>query len=330
METVLFSVRKSSENFGENAFELGFLVGYEDFRLAANETADVVVSFLHETLRIFLAYFHLHRKDFSGETERIWNTVCSKEMFENTDEGFLLTKCTEYIDCLHFYLSLSKRNESAAFGLELLAMFIERLFHCKTLDFRDTHRINIFQAIIIEQKDDLCLAFLRKMLAQCVVQEYLMFSPTQSTEWILESLYHLRDQIELIKILTTVPHRTDLRSLGRKKALIGIPAYTEVANVVKFFPEPFDLVLHIQRTMERDMMIDLSHLMGPAMRQVHIVGFQLTDRPCFQLRVSGGELEIWKDCGVSCGVSGDLQHCSNLTHLVFHCVHASFMLCPRQ
>ena len=106
--------------------------------------------------------------------EHVRNTVCSKDltkMFDTTDEGFLLSECIKDIDCLHFYLSLSKRNESSAFGLELLAMFINELFHCKTLNFRTTHGINFLQAE--KKRDYLSLAFLRKVVAQCNVPEYL-------------------------------------------------------------------------------------------------------------------------------------------------------------
>ena len=59
-----FQREKIIRVLGENAFELGFLIGYEDFKLAANEAADIVVTFLHETIRTFLAYFHLHQRLF--------------------------------------------------------------------------------------------------------------------------------------------------------------------------------------------------------------------------------------------------------------------------
>ena len=295
---------------GENVFELGFLVGYEDFRLVANETADISVTFLHETLRTFFAYFHLHRKDCSGEMEHVWNTVCSKDltqMFDNTDEGFLLTKCIKDIDCLHFYLSLSKLNVSAAFGLELLAMFIKRLFHCKTLHFINTHEINIFQTV--NQKDYLNLTFLRKVLGQCNVPEYLSFCSGQSVEWILESLHHLREQIKLITILPIARHDTNkLRSLGKRKAVIDELACSEVSSIVKFFPEPFDLLVHTNFGYTffkgQKMGIDLSELMGPGMRQVHISCFQLRGDP--------------RNALGHCKASGDLQRCFNMTHLVFN------------
>ena len=286
------------QELGENVFQYGFLVGYEDFRLAANETADILVTFIHETMRTFLAYFHLHHRDCSGETKRIWNTVCSKdltEMFDKTDEGYLLSQCIEDIDCLHFYLSLSKHNESTAFGVELIAMFIERLWHCKTLDFINTHKINIFQAVF--QKDDLSLAFLRKVLAECWTPEYLSFSAGQPINWILESFHHLRDQIKLIIIYAGVPHDIEiLRSLRKRKVIIDVEVCSEVASIFKFFQEPFDLVVHTQYEY---VMIDMSEMMGPHVHQLQIIGHYPFKSPT----------------GI-CEAPGDLPCCSNLTHLV--------------
>ena len=298
-----FQCEEIIRELGENAFQLGFLVGHEDFRLAASETADIAVAFLHEMFRPFFAYFHLHQRECSGETKRIWNTVCSKdltEMFDNTDEGFLLSKCIKDSDCLHFYLSLSKRNESAAFGLELIVMFIRRLFHCKTLDFRNTHRINIFQAI--DHKDDLCLTLLRKVLAQCGTPENLTFSHRQPSEWILESLYHIRDQIKVIKKLGPFPHHTELLSRGERKALFDVGSLSEIASVVRFFPEPFDLVVNAGNACgEEPTAIDLSEIMVPGIRQMHIINANLS-------------------ASESCEASRDLQHCSKMTHLVFNYV----------
>ena len=38
---------------GEDAFETGFLVGHRDFRCSASETADIIVTFIHEAIHEF-------------------------------------------------------------------------------------------------------------------------------------------------------------------------------------------------------------------------------------------------------------------------------------
>ena len=245
--------------------------------------------------------------------KRIWNTVKDlTEMFDNTDEGFLLSKCTEDIDCLHFYLSLGKRNASAAFGLKLLAIYIELLFNCKTLDFRAFHQICIFWAVY--RKDYLCMAFLRRVLAQCDVPEYLLFRSGQAVGWILESLNHLRDKVKLIRILDSVTfiHDTEiLRSLGKRTVILTSIECSNLHCIIKFFSEPFDLVVltesaqnFIERKLER---IDSSALMGPGIRQLQWIGYHRRGVPEGHL---AGYCEAW----------GDLKCCSHMTHLVFNYV----------
>ena len=53
---------------GEDAFETGFLVGYRDFRCSANETADIIVTFIHEAIREFFGAFYFIVMLNSGES----------------------------------------------------------------------------------------------------------------------------------------------------------------------------------------------------------------------------------------------------------------------
>ena len=65
--TIAWNVLKSGNQFfkrtdvlrvaGIDAFSYGLLVGYEDFRLIRDETADIMVSFIHPSIKLFLAAF---------------------------------------------------------------------------------------------------------------------------------------------------------------------------------------------------------------------------------------------------------------------------------
>ena len=65
--TIAWNVLKSANQFltradvlrvvGPDAFSYGLLVGYEDFRLVQDETADIVVSFVHPSVQQILAAF---------------------------------------------------------------------------------------------------------------------------------------------------------------------------------------------------------------------------------------------------------------------------------
>ena len=56
--------RKKSEieqEVGHDAFECGFLIGHEDYRLVDHETADVFVMFSHQSIQEFFGSFHIIR-----------------------------------------------------------------------------------------------------------------------------------------------------------------------------------------------------------------------------------------------------------------------------
>ena len=46
------------KDIGEDAFNIGLLIGHKDFRLSGHETADVVVTFVHSTIQDFLGAFY--------------------------------------------------------------------------------------------------------------------------------------------------------------------------------------------------------------------------------------------------------------------------------
>ena len=57
----------SLRTVGEDAFETGLLVGHRDFRCSANETADIIVTFIHDAIREFFGAFYFIAMLNSGE-----------------------------------------------------------------------------------------------------------------------------------------------------------------------------------------------------------------------------------------------------------------------
>ena len=187
---------------GENVFELRFIVGYEDFRLVANETADILVAFLHETMRTFLACLYVYSKECSGAMQQILDTAGSLEEFSTgTDEGYVLSKCTQDVDYLHFYLCcFFCGSADSTFGWVLFNMCFNE-FNVRTLHLTEFQKL--FSAInsrkAITRKDDLVLLFIRAGLFRCDAAEHLLLDVNDPVDWILESLHHLRDKIKLIR-----------------------------------------------------------------------------------------------------------------------------------
>ena len=300
---------------GENVFELGFLVGYEDFRLVANETTDILVTFLHETMRTFLACLYGYMKECSGEIRQILNTAGSLQEFSLcTDEGFVLSKCTQDADFLHFYLCCFFCGETdATFGWVLFNMCFNE-FDVRTLHLTEFQKlfsaINIRKAIT--RKDDLVLLFIRAGLSRCDAAEHLFLDVSDPVEWILESLRHLRDKIKLIRILNpmcAIQGIDKMRSFGKRRIIIDSFIRSDVEKILQFYSDPFDVVViadtayRFAEENDNAQPINVSALIRPGVCQLHIIGLS--------------------KCGHNqrlCNMSEDFQGSSTLTHLVFNYV----------
>ena len=67
---------------GEDAFEYGLLIGYEDFNLLGHETADIFVTFLHSSIQEFLSGFYFILMLNAGETiESLLGSNCACPIF---------------------------------------------------------------------------------------------------------------------------------------------------------------------------------------------------------------------------------------------------------
>ena len=299
----LFKREEVIRELGENVFELGFLVEHKDFRLAA-ETADIVVTFLHETMRTFLAFFYLHQRECSGEID-------SRQCFlSSTDEGFLLGNCATDIHSLHFYLWFKSSNKTdTMFGFDLLNEWMDEVLNVRTLDWVELQKlysaINI--RLAVEQQDNLVLSFIQAALSRCDAIRYLFLDVDDPVDWIMKSLHHLRDKIKLIRVMNPIQAIdtnciAKVRSLGKRKVLIEAVVCSKVEHFLKFFPEPFDLVV-FGITYQGKKPINLSALMTPGVRQLHFVDHH-----------RDGLLRT------ICDITENVQCSYNLTHLVLNYV----------
>ena len=228
---------------------LAFLVGNEDFKLVANETADILVTFLHETMRTFLACFYVYLIECSGEIQQILNTAGSLQEFSlSTDEGFVISKCTQDADFLHFYLCCFFCGETnTTFGWVLFNLCFNK-FNVRTLHLTEFQKlfsaINIRKAVA--RKDDLVLLFVRAGLSRYDAAEHLFLDVSDPVEWILECLHHLRDKIKLIRVLNpmcTIQNIDKVRSLTRRRIIFDSFIHADTDKVLQFYSEPFDVVV---------------------------------------------------------------------------------------
>ena len=149
---------------GEDAFECGFLIGHEDFRLIQDETTDIFVTFPHQSLQVLLGAFYFILMLTSGIS--IFYLLGRKY-----EEPIFLTNPL----FLHFSLWLL-RSGQRYFDLEnTSSVYVQLvLYSSKLIDSEDLTFENIskrYPALNIlgtcNRQDTLVKEFLSKILDNC-------------------------------------------------------------------------------------------------------------------------------------------------------------------
>ena len=211
------------DQVGADAFHYGLLIGHEDFRLIANETADIFVTFPHRSIQEFLGAFYFIlclMEDVSVQSllgddpEKSlflknplffyfvnWVTCSSKDYFPTIQE-----KCGKAVEALKLYI-LEQVDQ-----VQLdLAIFTKR--------FRS---LDIVKAKM--KKDEQSLSILRKVVGSLRNVRDLHLHNFTSDEWNVSSLL----MEELFSLL-----KTNLRSIVASKSNCSFTHYitTDEINI---------------------------------------------------------------------------------------------------
>ena len=160
---------------GEEAFECGLLTGYDDFRLIAHPTKDILVTYPHRTIEEFLGAFTFVRTLDAGATVEQLSQP-------NVDDSVVMTNYTFLLCCLWF---LNLRCVKEYFALKSpvsietdLKQFISNLVNFPKID---AHHLFIwYKALDIhtahERNDQLILNLFRDVLMSCDKVKHLMMN----------------------------------------------------------------------------------------------------------------------------------------------------------
>ena len=148
---------------GEDAFDIGWLIGHEDFRLLGDETADIFITFSHRSIQEFLGafffIFSLNKGDsvssLLGDSQRsifffnplflyfcLWFLYCDQNYF-------IFSNKLQVCETLRSYVLAIFRNRCNEFTTFDIAKF------CPTLDVREAYK----------RKDKLLLSLLEEVLS---------------------------------------------------------------------------------------------------------------------------------------------------------------------
>ena len=135
------------EIVGSDAFEYGFFIGYEDYRLFGDETADIFIDFPHRSLQEFFGAFYFVWSLHQGRSiEDLVGSDCREPLFMTNplilefSVWFIHKKeffCTSSIDAYHMIKSyISSR-------INHVQLFLDRIESIyPALKFSDSNRIN--------------------------------------------------------------------------------------------------------------------------------------------------------------------------------------------
>ena len=283
-----FSRGEVIEDVDENVFKYGFLVGHQDYTLTATY---VRVEFLHDSVFGYLLMFYYSQRELSKQIVFTSEQIGLKVALQETNEGKMaVNMCGCNTLHLHFYLWLVRHKDTSPDrGLKECAL--RRLFtnvlnirtlywseFCTDL-FKHHAVVNVNGAH--RQKDELVISFLQSVLSMCDKVENLYLGVYDPIDWILKSLSHLKHRIKLIKIMDpenidalTIYSTTEVCSLGMKTLAIDVLAWSYVDQVLSFFKEPVAafVLADIPYKCGGELPLNVSTLMNPLVRQLHIVG----------------------------------------------------------
>ena len=168
---------------GEDIFEYGFIIGYQDYKLLGHETADVAVWFPHDTIgEFFAAFYQMHRISAYHWVDNFFLKHVS-----------LLHFCLWLVTDLQMEVGFDKKATLESLEKNLLRQYNTTILDLNTLVVM---RLDVYR----ETKDAVILNFMQSLLSKCDKVKHLVFSIAAPVRWILESLGSTIDQLSSVWI----------------------------------------------------------------------------------------------------------------------------------
>ena len=151
---------------GDDAFEVGLLIGHKDFRLSRDETADILVTFSHDTIQEFMGAYGFLLLLSTGEAiEDVLS--CDTDGQKVMKSPFFLRFCLWFLDdgCEDVNLRFSQRESL----LTALVSHCVKQVNLVQLDMNDVKRLfpvlNLHLTPATEQRS--VVRFIRGVLSHC-------------------------------------------------------------------------------------------------------------------------------------------------------------------
>ena len=191
----MFQRKKVTTKVGMYAFDYGLLIGHEDaHKLFRDETADIYITFLHQSLQEFLVFFYFVRMmDQNAET-----------FVTDERKKILLTNPLFFRFCLWFLKSDEKygifNNNTRTYSF-----FIKYGVDILNNTLLDTEKIDPSLDIesVLLSKDELHLEFLKDIVTRCDNISCISLKSPDVLKWLSESMAPVIKSIKAINMAWT-------------------------------------------------------------------------------------------------------------------------------
>ena len=186
---------------GEEAFEYGFLIGHEDFRLLGHPTSDIFITFAHRTIEEYLGSFYFVQiLDYGASMGSLLGLHQEKPIFMMVP--LFLHFCVWYLSkqCTKEYFPLQNRDPTD----KAIKSFIKNRLNC--MELHVSFLVMFFPALCISAayrlKDDLVLTLFHEIISMCKKVRHLILSGSDPIGWVMEAVRPLLPRLLSIRLMT--------------------------------------------------------------------------------------------------------------------------------
>ena len=260
----LFKKSDVIKDVGSEAFDYGLLIGNEDFRLTRDATADILVTFPHQSILEFLCAFYFILMLSEGKAiESLLGADYERPIF--MENPLMLHFCLWLVSPSQKYFPFSKKDE--IYGI--LKWYVLKRVDSSELVLADL--VKVYPALNIEEaftrKEKLKFRFFQSLLSECHNIRTLIVRSSDCVDWILTSLRQVLAQIVYI----TVDNIFNMTRIREGLFFEGVSEKGSLDIVFKhlnYFGMDLSLYISVRE------MIDVSHILaklhGGRIRNVHI------------------------------------------------------------
>ena len=302
VEKVAWEMLDSGTNFakqreifrevGSDAFEYGLFAGHKDLRLAATETKDIFVVFVHQTIQEFLGAFHCICE---------WNTAGRVHISNRFPplEFYFLRFCLWLLSDKCSYIQIDKSEDL----FMALVHYVTEKINFVQVDLTDfSFMFTELEMSKVKNQDDLLFHFMTRVLLLCENVKELFVNSSDPIERILEALSSSVPSLVLVATKTAFLNgndyfRPDHLDICENQLVVleNTTPYLGMAHVLnRFHSKPLALVILANQMDE-----DLTEFCHECLNKFHICGLLAENLTA----------------------KNDFPHCSSLTELCISNLH---------